>query len=41
MSTFDPSKLKEHAYDNFNYEKNGRKFAEWVENTVGKGQIAC
>ena len=22
-------------------KKNGRKFSEWVENTVGKAEIAC
>ena len=28
------------AYDNFRYDKNGRKFFKQVENTVGKGEIA-
>ena len=22
-------------------DENGRKFAKWVENTAGKGEIAC
>ena len=35
------SKLKECADDNFKFDKNGRKFTEWVENTGGKGEIAC
>ena len=33
----DSSKLKELADDNFKFDENGRK---WVENTVGKGEIA-
>ena len=24
----------------FKFDKNGRKFSKWVENTVGKGEIA-
>ena len=35
------SKLKEFADDNFKFDENGRKFAKRVENTVGKGEIAC
>ena len=34
------SKLKEFADDNFKFNENGRKFSKWVENTVGKGEIA-
>ena len=34
------SKRKEFADDNFNFGINGRKFSEWVKNTVGKGEIA-
>ena len=26
--------------DNFEFDENGRKFSKWVENTVGKGEIA-
>ena len=36
----DSSKLKEFADVNFNFDENGRKFSIWVENTVGKGEIA-
>ena len=36
----DSSKLKEFADDNFNFEENGKKLSKWVENTVGKGEIA-
>ena len=32
--------MKEFADDNFSYVENGRKLFEWVENTVGKGEIA-
>ena len=32
--------LKDFADDNFEYDKNGRKLAKPVENTVGKGEIA-
>ena len=34
------SKLKGLADDNFKFDDNGRKFSEWVENAVGKGEIA-
>ena len=34
------SKLKDSADDNFKFDKNGRKLSKWVENTVGKGEIA-
>ena len=37
----DSSKLKEFADDNFKFDENGRKLSKWVENTVGKGEIAC
>ena len=36
----DSPKLKEFADDNFKLDENGRKFSKWVENTVGKGEIA-
>ena len=29
------------AYDNFKFDENGRKLSKQVENTVGKGEIAC
>ena len=31
---------KEFANDNFKFDKNGKKLSKWVENTVGKGEIA-
>ena len=36
----DFSKQKEFADDNFKFDVNGTKFSEWLENTVGKGEIA-
>ena len=27
--------------NNFKLDENGRKLSKWVENTVGKGEIAC
>ena len=36
----DSSKLKEFADDNFKFDENGRKLSKWLENTVGKGEIA-
>ena len=36
----DSSKMKELADDNFKFDENGRKLSKWVENTVGKGEIA-
>ena len=36
----DSSKLKELADDNLKFDENGRKFSEWLENNVGKGEIA-
>ena len=36
----DSSKLQEFADDKFKFDKNGRKLSIWVENTVGKGEIA-
>ena len=37
----DSSKLKESADDNFKFYESGRMFYKRVENTVGKGEIAC
>ena len=37
----DSSKLKEIVNDNFKFDENGRKFSKPVENTMGKGEIAC
>ena len=36
----DSSKLKEFADDNFKFDENGRKLSKWVENTLGKREIA-
>ena len=36
----DSSKQKEFADDNLKFDKNGRRLSKWVENTVGKGEIA-
>ena len=33
--------MKEFADNIFKFEENGRKLSKWVENTVGKGEIAC
>ena len=33
--------MKESADDNFKFEENGRELSNWVENIVGKGEIAC
>ena len=40
-TNFRLSKHKEFADDNFKFNENGRKFSKRVENTVGKGEIAC
>ena len=32
--------MKQSADDNFKFDENSRKFFKWVENTVGKGEIA-
>ena len=37
----DSFKLKEVADNNLKFDENGRKFSKRVENTVGKGEIAC
>ena len=36
----DSSQLKEFADNNFKLDEKDRKFSKWVENTVGKGEIA-
>ena len=33
-------KLKEFADNNFKFDENDGKFSKWIENTVGKGEIA-
>ena len=37
----DTSKLKEFADNIVKFDENGRRFFKLVENTVGKGEIAC
>ena len=37
----DASKLKELAVDNFKFDEKDERFSKWVENSVGKGEIAC
>ena len=39
-SILESSKLKEFADDDFKFDENGRKFSRWIENTVGKREIA-
>ena len=39
-TNLDSSKLKEFADDNIRFDENDRKFSKWIENTVGKGEIA-
>ena len=34
------SKLRKFADDNFKFDENCKKLPKWVENTVGKGEIA-
>ena len=36
----DASKLKEFADDSFKFDENCRKFSKWIENSVGKSEIA-
>ena len=28
------------SFENFKFDENGRKLTKWVENTVGKGEMA-
>ena len=37
----DSSKLKEFVDENFKFDENGKKFSKQIENTAGKGEIAC
>ena len=36
----DYSKLKDFVDDSFKFDENGRKFSDWVDNTMEKGEIA-
>ena len=40
QENLDSSKLKEFADDNLKFNENGKKFLKWIENNVGKGEIA-
>ena len=40
MTNFRLFQTEEFADDKFKFEKNGRNLSKWVENTVGKGEIA-
>ena len=40
MTNFRLFQAEEFADDHFKFDENGRKFSIWVENTVGKGEIA-
>ena len=33
--------MKEFTEDNFKFDKSNKMFFKWVENTVGKIEIAC
>ena len=33
--------MKGFADDNLKSDENNRKFSKWMENTVGRGEIAC
>ena len=35
------SKSKQFTDDNFKFDENGRKLSKRIENTVGRGEIAC
>ena len=37
----DSSKLKESADNNFKFDEYSRNFSKWIENTMGKGEMAC
>ena len=40
MTHFRQFQTEEFADDSFKFDENGTKFSEWLENTVGKGEIA-
>ena len=40
LTHYQMTKLKKFADDNFKFDENGRKVSKWVENTVGKEEIA-
>ena len=40
MTNFRLFQTEEFADNNFKFDENGRKLCKWIENTVGKGEIA-
>ena len=40
-TNLDSSKLKGFADDKFKFDEHGGKFSKRLENTLGKGEIAC
>ena len=40
LSQTTSSRLFQIADDNFRLDENAEKFSKWIENTVGKGEIA-
>ena len=40
MTNFRFFRTKVFADNNFKFDENGRKLSKWIENTVGKGEIA-
>ena len=41
MTNFRLFQIERVSKDSFKFDENGRKFFKPVENTVGKGEIAC
>ena len=41
MANFRLLETEELADNNFEFDENGRRFSKRIENTVGKGEIAC
>ena len=39
--TLPNKKILQTTISNFKFDENGRKFSKRLENTVGKGEIAC
>ena len=40
MTSFRLFQIEEFANDKFRFDENDRKFSKWLENTMGKGEIA-
>ena len=41
MTNFRLFQLKKLTDNNFKFDANGRKFSKRIDNTVGKGEMAC